>query len=144
MSDPRQRDIEKLKRGLERLRQLDIPGQLLAYTPRVANPFPLASSGTEAGYFPFSQTWSVLAVSYAVFVVTTNNGSNYWTIAMNGLNSATAIATVTTSAISANTWTRITAASITQPSTSDVGAQPLLTATGSPGAIYLVPEIMVA
>lgn len=145
MSDRRSLErTERLERMLERTRKLTIPGIRLPYAQRVLNPFPLASSGSNrAGDFPQSTTMVVLTFNVTVYVATTNSGIAYWTIALTN-SAGTTLASVTTSAISPDTWTRLTTSSITQPSASNALLSVIPTATGSPGAIYVVPELIVA
>lgn len=81
-----------------------------------------------------------LALSY--YVATPNNGSNYWDIVWRGINSsyggATTILSQTTSAGSANTWTRLEAA----PSTANPANNAILdlniTKVGSPGNLQVI------
>lgn len=119
------------------------PGIRLPYAQRILNPFPLASSGSAAGDFPQSRTVVILAALISVYVATTNNGSNYWTIDVKDL-SGTTVASVTTAAIAANVGARLAAASITQPVAGNALIFVQATATGSPGSIYIVPELIVA
>jgi hypothetical protein len=113
----------------------------LPYAPRVVNPFPLASSGGIAGDFPQPQAITILAFRASVHVATTNNGSNFWTVELVN-TAASVLASFTTAAMSANTWTRAEDTSITQPSSSNVDLAIKLTATGSPGAIFVVPDVL--
>jgi len=57
--------------------------------------------------------------------------------------SGATLASVTTSALAANTWTRLDAGTPTQPGASNVVLSVRPTATLSPGAIYIVPELVV-
>lgn len=138
-----QRQIAVLARRIERLRKTDVPGIRLPYAQRVLNPFPLASSGATAGDFPQSRAVVVLAFNVNVYVGTPNNGTNYWSVTLAN-DAGVALATVNTSAISANTWAQLTASSITQPAVTNKDFPIIVTATGNPGAIYLVPELIVA
>lgn len=134
--------IVRLERTLERVRKVDISGDILTYAPAVLNPFPLASSGNNAGFFPQSRSVALLAFNVSVYVNTTNSGVAYWTIAL--LNDAGAtLASVDTSALSSNTWTRLTDTSLTQPASTNTSYTLRLTATGSPGSIFITPEVIV-
>jgi hypothetical protein len=103
-------------------------------------PFPLASSASSLGYF--GQPWAVnvLAFYVTVFVLTTNNGTNFWTLSLVD-SASTTIASVSTSAIAANTSTRLSDLTITQPAASSTSLSLIATATLSPGAIYIVPSV---
>jgi hypothetical protein len=114
-----------------------------SYAQRVLNPFPFASSGASAGEFPQFGTDMIITVfRAAVFVVTTNNATNFWTLTLRD-TAAAVLATIDTSAAAANTWVRIATAVITQPGASNVVLTVRPTATLTPGAIFVVPEILV-
>ena len=144
MSDPNlttQRQIQELQDGHERLRKADTTALYLPWAQRVLNPFPLASSGAAWG--DSSLPWEVymLAFYISVFVNGTNNGTNFWTIALVASPSSTTLASVTTSAISGSTFTRLSDVTITQPSSTDNWLQLVLTATLSPAAIFVTPAV---
>lgn len=134
--------LERLERTVERVRKPDLPGLRLSYAQRILNPITLAASPAVAGDFPQTGTIVMLAFRASVFVQTTNNGSNYWTIDLINTAGAT-LATFDTSALSTGTWTRLAAVSLTQPSSSNVDLAVRATATGSPGNLFLVPELVV-
>lgn len=135
--------IRVLKMNDARLRQTETKETAALYLPwsqRILNPFPLASSGVVWGDLP--QPWPVNVLTFAcsVYVVTTNNGANYWTLSL--VNSvASALASVSTAAIAANAATRLSTATITQPSSANQNFGIIATATGSPGAIYIWPSV---
>lgn len=143
MSDPLDvmRQIRALERQLDQSRQK--PGNLLSlpYAQRILNPFPLVSSGGIASDFAQSQALMILEFRVSVFVQTTNNGTNFWTLEVRD-TAGTALASVTTAAISAGTWTRLSDTTITQPGSSNVALNVFATATLAPGNIFLVPEII--
>ena len=143
MSDPNltmQRQIQALNDVQEQLRKADVTAIYLPWSQRVLSPFPLASSG--GGFADTAQPWAAYLLTFActVNVLTTNNGTNFWTLAL--INSAgTTLATLSTSAIAAATWTRLSTATITQPATTNAVLTILATATLSPGAICIVPSL---
>jgi len=143
MDEATNRRLDEIESLLERLRKADVPnGRSPPYTQRVLNSFPLASSGNSAGEFPqFGTDCQIIVFRAAVFVVTTNNGTNFWTITLRD-SAGAVLATLDTSAISANTWTRLATTSITQPDATNVVLTVRPTATLSPGAIFLVPEVL--
>ena len=135
--------IRLLKMNDARLRLTEvkeIPAIYLPWSQRVLNPFPLASSGFAWG--DMTQPWpvNVLAWYTSVFVLTTNNGTNFWTVALQDTN-AVSLASFTTSAISANTWTRFAVTGVTQPGASNGALVITATATLSPGAIFIAPAL---
>ena len=143
MSDPNlviQRQIQDLQDGHERLRKADVPAIYLPWSQRVLNSFPLASSGTAWG--ETAQPWEVYVLAWyvSVFVVTTNNGTNFWTLTLRD-SASSVLATLDTSTIAANTWTRLSTAAITQPGASNTVFTLRPTATLSPGAIFIVPAL---
>lgn len=135
-----QRQIAANELHIERLRKADVPAIYLPWSQRILNPFPLASSGGVWG--DQGQPWAVnvLAWYVNVFVVTTNNGTNFWTLTLVN-TAATTLATLSTSAIAANTWTRLSTTTITQPSSSNADLAIIATATLSPGAIIIAPAL---
>lgn len=137
------RRLDALEQELETLRKADSSAIRLPYTQRVLNAFPLASSPGNPGDFAQPTGITILVFRVSVYVVTTNNGTNFWTIALQDTAGST-LASVVTSAASANTWTRLTDTTITQPGSSNVALSVLATATLSPGAIFIVPEVLCA
>ncbi len=143
MSDPNltiQRQIQELQDTLERLRKADAPSMYPPFITETLLPFPLASSGAAQGYF--GQPWAVYVLAFyvTVLVLTTNNGTNFWTITLKD-SPGTTLASVTTSAIAANTSTRLSDLTITQPASTSANLTVIATATLSPGAIYIVPSV---
>jgi len=138
MSDPyAPRDIA---RRLEQTQTIERAPLYLPFAQRVLNSFPLASSGATWG--EQAQPWpvNVLAFYCSVFVSTTNNATNFWTIALVD-STGGAVASVSTAAIAANTWTRLSDLTITQPASASPRLVIVPTATLSPGAIFIVPAV---
>ena len=143
MSDPTllmQRQIQEMQDGHERLRKADISPLYLPWSQRVVNPFPLASSGGAWG--DQGQPWAanILAFYCTLRVATTNNGTNFWTIILID-NAGSTLASFSTSAIAANTWTRFSDTSVTQTLTTNPVLSIVATATLSPGAIFIAPAV---
>jgi hypothetical protein len=136
------RRLSSLELRVGKLETIELSPVYLPYSQRILNPFPLASSGGTPG--DFGQPWaaSIAAFYVSVFINTTNNGTNYWTISLVN-QSGTPLASVNTSAISAGAWARLAATSITQPATSNIVFPLVATATLSPGAIYIAPAVAV-
>ncbi len=133
-------DLRNLARRQGKMEGRDIPALYLPWTQRVLNPFPLASSGNAWGDQAIPWPVRVLAFYVAVFVSTTNNGTNFWTIQLIDQGS-NVMASMDTSGIPATSWRRLQDLTITQ----SVGTNPevgiVLTATLSPGSIYLCPAL---
>jgi hypothetical protein len=139
MTDLRQqRDIA---RRLEQTQVIERPPLYLPWSQRMLNPFPLASSGSVWNDLPLPWSVNVLSFYCSVFVVTTNNGTNFWTIDIVASPSNTIVASVTTASIAAGAFARLEDTTITQPASTDVVLSTRLTATLSPGAIYIVPAV---
>jgi hypothetical protein len=135
-----QRQLLALQDGHEHLRKADVPPLYPPFIPERVIPIALALSGNTHGYF--AQPWAVnvLAFYVTVNVLTTNNGTNFWTIRLRD-SAANIVASVDTSALSAGAAFRLVDTTITQP----VAASPFLDvlpiATGSPGSLYLIPAV---
>ena len=139
MTDPYQQRDQAY--GLEQTRTIERSPLYLPLSQRILNPFPLASSGLSWGDMP--QPWSVNVLVYTitVYVVTTNNATNYWTIELRDALGVTLLATLNTSAIAANTSTRLSTTTITQPAGANTWLTIIPTATLAPGAIYIWPAV---
>lgn len=137
-----QRELAIIRDQLERLRKSDVNALYLPWSQRVLNPFPLASSGSVWG--DVGQAWSVLLVRFtvSVFVSTTNNGTNFWTIDLID-PASTLLCQLTTSAVTASTWTRLSSTLFVQPSATNPTISLRLTATLSPGTIYVAPALAI-
>lgn len=136
-----QRRLREIEHTLDRLITREVSALYLPWAQRVLNPFPLASSGNIWG--EMTQPWAVTVLAFycSVYVATTNNGTNYWTITLSSTPSGNAVASISTAAIAANTFTRLSDLTITQPASTDVEFYITPTATGAPGAIYIVPAV---
>lgn len=113
----------------------------------VRPPFTTLALGPHAatvtvGAFPQAKTVLVLAFRVAIFVSTTNDGANFWTIALTTTAAAT-IASFTTAAIAPNVWTRFAVTTgIVQPGAANVAMLVSATKTLAPGTIYVIPEVL--
>ena len=135
------RELRGADRRLGMTEAIERPFLYLPWSQRVLNPFPLASSGGQWG--DMVQPWPILPISFniAVFVVTTNNGTNFWTLDLTSDDGATVMATVNTSAVAANGWRRLSTTTITTPATTNVVLSIRPTATLTPGVIYIAPSL---
>lgn len=114
-----------------------LPPTLLRFSP-------VALAASPADYAFTVQPWPcyLLANYLSVFVNTTNNGTNYWTIEVLDVP-GTVLANPNTAAIAANTWERLNPTVGAQPASTSARFYYRLTATGSPGSIYVVPVLSV-
>lgn len=81
----------------------------------------------------------------AFLVDTTNDGSNYWTIAINRLDTYAVLASLSTTAAAPTTWTRSDSGVLSVGVTTGmIGLYVSITKTGSPGDIYMYcPSVQV-
>jgi len=96
--------------------------------PFSADAVPYAASG---GY-----TMTLVNLVCGFYVATTNNGSNYWSIAIESKPSNTTIKTLTTASASPNVFTSVSSALSGTVASSDILIRVVLTKVGSPGNIY--------
>lgn len=96
--------------------------------PFSADATPYAASG---GY-----TMTLVNVVCGFLVATTNNASNYWTIAIESKPSNTTIVTLSTASASANAFTAVSSSLSGTVASSDKLLRAVLTKVGSPGNIY--------
>lgn len=97
---------------------------------------------TVTGSIPFSasidRTLTYVRWSQAWYVLTTNDGSNYWTITLKDVD-GTVIKSFTTAAGAASTWTlnQATTFDVASSGTADIMLSVYCDKTGAPGALYL-------
>ena len=92
---------------------------------------------TQPGMMPLRPGAFFTSVFFAVYVVTTNDGSNYWNITPYTKASSTAVGAVTTSAVAASTYSLLTATPNVAANAADKAVQFSASKTGSPGSLYL-------
>ncbi len=137
-------DLRDKDRRLGKLEGRDIPALYMPWTQRVLNSFPLASSGGAWGDSVIPAYSRILGFYCSVYVSTTNNGTNYWTVYLNNTPGGVTAASFNTSGIANNVWTRFTITTgFTQPVSTDNHFEIALVATLSPGAIYIVPAVAI-
>lgn len=115
----------------------ETPPLYLPWVPRAGNPI-----AATAGWGDMAQPWPVnlLAFSCAVFVNAPNNATNFWTLTLINAAGAT-LATLSTAAIAAGAWTRLSTNAITQPAAANPSMAIVATTTLAPGTIYIVPTL---
>lgn len=84
--------------------------------------------------------WAVTLYAW-VYVVTTNDASNYWTIALFRQPGNASVASVNTSALAANTHSRLQAAIAAQIATTDYEVEIVPSKTGAPGNIFVATAL---
>jgi hypothetical protein len=94
--------------------------------------------------FPYlaavDRTVTFKKITYSVYVNTTNDASNYWSIILRKSDAPrTVVKTLTTAAVSAGAWVSISATTfdVASATSTDSSVQIRLTKTGSPGSIYM-------
>ena len=92
------------------------------------------------GHSPTYDTWLVNLVG-ASYVATTNTGSAYWTFALWNIPTGSTVASYTTAADSANTWTSHVVAINALGGTTQFALRGLITKTGSPGACEVTAAV---
>lgn len=134
------KELDRLNKLIVRGAGRDIPAIYLQWVQRLGSPIALASSGSAA--CDQGQPFPVrpLAFYCTVRVLTTNNATNFWTIALQD-SAATTLASVDTSAIAADVWTRLEDLTVTMPSSSNAVFSIRVTATLSPGSLFIEPNL---
>lgn len=101
---------------------------------------PLSASPSYPYAATVDRTYNFIKWSQGVYVDTTNNGTNYWTLELIRWTDDAQIAYLSTSGSSANTHTLLSTTSFTSNSiaTSGVGVILRATKTGNPGVIYTI------
>ena len=143
MSDPyltMQRQIQALEDRLEPLRKADITSVNLSYAQRTLN-----NVAATAALGDFAQPWEAyyLVFSVSVFVSTTNNGTNFWTLDLQDATGAVIATVNTSSGVTASTWTRLSDTTVTQPLSTNAVCSLLATKTLTPGNLFAVPSVSV-
>lgn len=120
----------------------------LPFTPSAGVLSPFSANGTPF-VAPIGWDMTPRALYCSVFVLTTNNGSNYWTVTLNIATTGgtiTAQGSVDTSGITAGGWNTLTLSSfVTSPWPAATYAITTLslTKTGTPGNLFLNPALFV-
>lgn len=145
------RELDALRRELNALKVREKAGRPLPFTPSggVVSPF-MAGSAVYAA--PIGKTRTPLRLECAVFVATTNNASNYWTITLTlQAPGGTTVAqgSMNTSALTAGQWNVLSLTTFTtSPWDAGVYSVAYLTiakagASALPGNLYLNPALWV-
>lgn len=103
-----------------------------------ANLSPMTVNGDPYGA-SIDRTITFVNWSQYLYVATTNNGSNYWTIELKRITDSAVINSISTAALSANTQYLVqdSSFSISSVGVADKGMWITTTKTGSPGALYM-------
>lgn len=140
------RELERLKGELAALKVRERPLLALPFYPRALPPYTAnASTVLDA---PVWRAVRPQRLTLQVFIDTTNNATNYWTVALSIINNnvVSAQGGVNTSALAANSWQTLSLSSFTTPSWDALTAIAYLgiTKTGAPGGLYVLPTLLVA
>lgn len=138
MSDPRaQRDVS---RRLEQTQVIERPMIYLPYAQRALNPLAATAAAGD-----FAQPWAANFIVFrvTVFVTTTNNGTNFWTVDLQDTLGNVIASVNTSSGVSASTWTRLADTTVTQPATTNAELSVICTKTLAPGTLYVIPSLAV-
>lgn len=131
---------------LNRTETREVSPIYLPWSQRILNPVALAASPAFWGDCP--QPWNNLPLVFTctVDVLTTNNGTNFWTIELFSFTTAAAlnlVASFTTAALTANIPARLVDTTVSAPGTTDVAYVLKATATLNPGSIFIFPALAV-
>lgn len=138
------RHVHRINDQVQQTLVVERPGTRLPFVPRALNPIARGASGAIVGDVPFgARALTVLGLTLCVVVITTNNGANYWTIELRDTTNTTTYASATTAALTVGVWGVLRPTVSAVPST-EVVLSVRATATGAPGSVYVVPEIIVA
>lgn len=99
---------------------------------------PLTTTSSDPYSFTVDRTLTLINWSQAVYVASLNDASNYWSIALKN-PSFTTLNTLTTAAISANTFTLLSDSTFSAATigTADILVYITCTKVGSPGDLYI-------
>lgn len=101
---------------------------------------PITASGQSPYATSIDRNMTLIKWAQMVYVATTNNGSNYWTIEIKRITDGSVVNSINTSSgVSANTATLLTDStfSIASLTAAHVGLYIICSKTGSPGDLYL-------
>ena len=115
-------------------------------TPPLWFPYAVNPLAAPAAVGDFAQPWPILSLVFyvSVFVATTNNATNFWTIDLIEQPSGTVVASVSTaSGVTASTWTRLKDTSVTASPTTTAAYTVSANKTLAPGNLFMVPSVSV-
>lgn len=117
---------------------------LLPFNVYEAPSVPITVGPLSPYVVPLDRTIIPVRWSNSFYVVTTNNGSNYWKFELIRLSDATVVATLDTSAASADSWQSVVGTTFSNIpyGTADKGLYIHVTKVNSPGNLYYSGPIM--
>lgn len=138
-----------MRRHIEQLltqERIDILLPFTLHEATLPQPF-VATQIPFVACMPFSKNLQISRWSCVTDVITTNDGSNYWTIALSGFTTTgVALASFTTATDTVGTWTQhnvLAAGMAVNPlTTSYKYVYITVTKTGSPGGLYVHPALL--
>lgn len=118
-------------------------GEFVYLSSRIGSLSSISTSPVELCGTTLPRPLRVQSLRVAVFVSTTNNGSNYWTLQLRGVATAVALLTINTSAIAAGAWALLVGANAAKNvSDTETGVAIVAIKTGSPGALAIMPAVV--
>jgi hypothetical protein len=140
-----QAELEALQAELDQLRTIEQEGIWLPFSTYDVLPSNQSGSSVAAYSCTVPRDLTVVSWYQAIYIVTTNDGSNYWTVSLKRLSDHVTIASFDTSAMSPGTWARNSETGLGLAiTTSHLGLYIHMAKTGSPGNWYLMAPAMLA
>lgn len=133
------RDMAALERRMGAVETRTRPARPLPYAQRALNPLAATAVIGECAQLRDS---TLMTFGASVFVNAPNSAINYWRLDLLDATAAVVVATANTSGATAGQWTRLAAASVTQPAAGNAILVVAATTVGAPGTIYVVPEVL--
>lgn len=134
-------EIEDLRRQVNEMRSLPQQGLYLMPWPRVLPPITVTAGHAD---FPLPKKYGgLLGFGGSVYVATTNNTSNYWTVDLTSVTTGLVIARFDTRNSAPNAFVQyFTKTVINAPSAAETLFYSYVTKTGAPGALF--PDLYVS
>ena len=119
------------------------PSGWLPFAAYSVLPYLSSTSGVDPFAVTISRSCTIQYWYQSVHVATTNNASNYWSLVLRRMSDGAVIQTLTTSAISASTWSVVSATDMADALTAaHVGLYIRVTKVGGPGALTMAAPAM--
>lgn len=129
-------EIKRQEHDIERLRTIERPGYLLPFSP-YDSLSPFTGSPVVTYNVTLDRDGTIAKWTQVVRVLTTNDGTNYWTLNLSRIDTDAVLMTFNTSAIAAGIWTKLSNSTITAITASMSGLYILATKTGAPGVLLM-------
>lgn len=134
-------DISQVRRDIAGMMPIEVGGYYLPFTQRLLNPVSISSL---LGDYPVIRSVTVLKLLLcSIYVVTPNNGSNYWTIALTSAGGSTMMSLSTATGVTSAVWSRISTETVIAEVTTELMLTLTVTKIGTPGSLYTLPAVYV-